>query len=446
MIILPEEDRKPSRILKWTFRLLMAFVVLFCTFLFMLNILSGTSEAHRRGLEQAMSDVFKSHVTIGQLKTFNLFPQFVIEMQDVRGQRPGEGAFRIEDIMLAFSFSDLLFKRNNIEDVRIKNLEFSPGVIGDHPLQISSLVIEPDSALKQPAFHILGRYGSMPLDVLFGIKRTATAPRASYEIEAVNPVILTSGPFVLTAVYKQTDKREPLLADAVLTLHEKKVAEGSILADEDNDKIKFKTSFLIGKSQGTVTTALGSPDQDWDFEMVALDDIMGANPVWAEISAAWRETTRKSPEALQVTQAPSALAVTIKTLEGSVSGTDLQGRFVSTHDGVTGWWTGTLSSLPATKQDQSASGQVTCALVDLVAQIDVLQTDVMVVVLGDKTLKASVSVNPYGGKVTAKIDKVSANKASLFGLKPDAFLAHKDTLHLVDAPACLDLLGQKVSP
>ena len=90
--------------------------------------------------------------------------------------------------------------------------------------------------------------------------------------------------------------------------------------------------------------------------------------------------------------------------------------------------------------------QVTCALVDLVAQIDVLQTDVMVVVLGDKTLKASVSVNPYGGKVTAKIDKVSANKASLFGLKPDAFLAHKDTLHLVDAPACLDLLGQKVSP
>lgn len=441
MIILPPEERKPSRVLKWTFRLLMGCIVLFCLFLFMLKILSGTSESHRRGLEQAMSDIFKSKVTIGTLKTFNIFPQFLIEMDHLRAQGVGGMVFDAASVRLAFSFGDIFFKRDNLEDILITNLAFAPGVIGEEGLLLESVRIEPESALKQPAVHMQGLYGSRPFVVDFGIKQVAGVGRPRYEIPQKNPFRIVSGPFQFSAVYQLDSSNQPSMEQAVLTLNDKQIADGRVVVLRDGQTTRFESHFKSGDSAGTLTTGLNGQDWLWKFDTLDLADVYGEASLRTLITKAWREMPEGKSAAQPLTSSPpSLIEIVLRKLSGAVTAEDVHGRFVVSDEAMTGWVVGKVTSMP----HKPEAGSLDCALIDLKAAGDRLKADAVPLHFGATALKGTFSYDRESGAASFGVDRKAGAADSLFGLKPDAFLMHQNELHLEESPACSRLLGAEV--
>lgn len=117
---------KASTIKTWIIRILLAITVIIVVTLLMLSLLGGTSDSHRRGLEQAFSDFLKADVRIGELEQFNIMPQLVFKTNDVRGvMRDNKDEFLADRLEIAFSFSDLVTGRSRIENFQLKNLRFS---------------------------------------------------------------------------------------------------------------------------------------------------------------------------------------------------------------------------------------------------------------------------------------------------------------------------------
>ena len=115
-----------SKTTTWTIRILCAFVVFIGICLAMLSTLGGTSEHHRLGIEQAFSESLKANVKIGVLEQFNILPQLALQAKDIHGVfRESKNEFMIDKLRIVFSFLDIAFGRNRIEDFQIENFRFS---------------------------------------------------------------------------------------------------------------------------------------------------------------------------------------------------------------------------------------------------------------------------------------------------------------------------------
>lgn len=153
---------------KWIFRILITFSVLCGLVLFGLRISSGTSDTHKRGLEQAFSQISLGHATFGALKTFNLFPQFSIEVADLRiTNLKGMGALSADHILISFGAFDLILKNRKIEAFHVQNLTVSQGVYTPLDFYIKDAGIYPDQNQDSAHFILAGAYGSEELKARF---------------------------------------------------------------------------------------------------------------------------------------------------------------------------------------------------------------------------------------------------------------------------------------
>lgn len=149
---------------KWTLRVLIALVVMACMGLLMVKIVSGTGEPQQKGLEQTFSKIFGGEARFGKLLTFNLFPQFTVDINalEISGIH-GTGQARADEFRVGFGAIDLITKNRKIEKFFLKNLYMGDGVYFPVALDLAEAGIFAGDAKDTGKFAFSGTFGDMPL-------------------------------------------------------------------------------------------------------------------------------------------------------------------------------------------------------------------------------------------------------------------------------------------
>ncbi len=170
---LPPVEKKPqSPLVKWTVRLFL--LVLFVGFFFFLslNFLAGKTDAHKKGLEAALSELVKKPVIITELKEFNIIPQFHFEVNGVTSSN-----ITVEKFAISYGFWDLFLGRPYIESLRFENLRVPPAILTNLPLFIENAAI-----LDSGIFTFNGFLGKDVLKGTIPLTRLEGRFRPSYHI------------------------------------------------------------------------------------------------------------------------------------------------------------------------------------------------------------------------------------------------------------------------
>lgn len=440
MIILPPEEKKPSPVAKWIFRILLTLCIFVGMGLFGLSILSGNSDTHRRGLEQAMSNIFHTNVRILKLQTFNFFPQFVIDAEDVEGiSTSGAVTFHAQRILVAFSLFDILSKRGLIEDLQIKDLTLQEGVVGPQELVFSSMKIIPSTAGKPPYVDIKGTYGGTPLAATLELTLVPNRWRPAYRFLPGAPVNVTMGRFALTGLLGANKDDYQEVNGLSLRLDGEEILTGSILVKPVEGKFALHIKFNLGESSGLLVYVPSKSHQQLSFEKVNFDDFMKNDPVWMKLVKVWKEEVARGVSAHSETEpTPDRVSLKIKELQGAVSGQSISGEFVYTNDHITGWWQGQLNQISAKNAKIPTSSEVTCALLRMTPKGNAWATDYMITVLSPLTVKSRLEIDYQSGKIKYQTDRVSEG-VSTFSQDLSAFGLYRTELELEKTKVCSEI-------
>jgi hypothetical protein len=186
---------------KWIFRLLTLIAVLCALALFGLKIVSGTSDSHKRGLEQAFSQIFKGDAKFGTLKTFNLFPQFSIEIEKLEISGIQQiGRITAEHALISFGPVDLLTKSRVIEDFHLKNVNVSEGLYTPLALQLDDVGIYPNDKQDAAQLNFTGKYGEQEFKAVFAMAMKQGLP-AKYFFNETNDFTMNLGPVQISGLF-----------------------------------------------------------------------------------------------------------------------------------------------------------------------------------------------------------------------------------------------------
>jgi hypothetical protein len=156
-----------STTLNWLLRITIFLIVLIGICLFMLTTLSGTSDSHRQGLEQAFSQAANEPIEITELKKFFIFPQFRVETGFIQSLRPSGNApaFSLQSLTLGFGFYDILFRTKKIQDFQIENLRLASGHADIPDMNFPKIGIQVETKNPQNAFfEIEGSQGDQKIE------------------------------------------------------------------------------------------------------------------------------------------------------------------------------------------------------------------------------------------------------------------------------------------
>ena len=167
----------------WIIRILLVIVFIVTVGLLMLSTLGGTSDSHRKGLEQAFSDTLKANVEVARIEEFNIMPQLSIKVDGVHGiYQDTKNEFMADKVKIAFSLADLATGKSRIEDFQLENFRFSAD--SEYDLQLRYAGIKPG---KTPSFTADGRYGGRKFDMAVSILQD-TAGRTAYYFDKANDI------------------------------------------------------------------------------------------------------------------------------------------------------------------------------------------------------------------------------------------------------------------
>lgn len=213
---------------KWFFRLLVLLATVVALALFALQILSGTSETHKRGLEQAFSEIFKGDAKFGTLKTFNLFPQFALEIEKLQIAGINNlGNLTADHFLISFGSIDLATKNRQIENFQAKNLYISEGVFTPLTLQLDDIGLHATDKADAGKLSFKGKYGTQDLtgEFMMGMK---SGVRPKYFFNGQNPFAMNVGFSQLSGVFN------PYVAGGA------KMSDLKIFAQKTNGQLECK--------------------------------------------------------------------------------------------------------------------------------------------------------------------------------------------------------------
>ena len=447
MIILPPEEKKPSPVAKWIFRILLALCIFIGMGLFGLSILSGTSDAHRHGLEQAMSNIFRTNVRIIELKSFNLLPQFLVDVQDVQGvPTSGTGAFFAKRITVAFALLDILRKKGMIEDFQIEDLHLEAGLIGPKELVLNSVRIVPATSGESPFVEIKGAYGSTALDASVGLDQLPGRMRPAYRFIPGAPVKLNLGEFSLTGILGANRDDYQEIKNISLKLSNEEVLSGSILLKPVDGKFALHITFKLEGSSGLFVYVPSGHRQTLTFDKANLDDFTKDKPLWLKLIQAWHRDIKNSASATMGKNAVSdQVSLKINELHGAFTGNKIEGEFIYGDEHITGWWRGNLDGIRAKNEKIPAGGAVECALVRFAPKGESWISDYVITVLPPFSVKSLLEINKQAGMMKYKTEQV-AKGISVFGEDLSPYSLYREELGLAKNNICADIPGFAPAP
>lgn len=145
----------------WIIRILLAVIFLIVISLLIFSNMGGTSEHHKKGLEQAFSDSLGADVEIVRIEEFNIMPQLSLKMGGVHGVlRDTKNEFMVDKLEIAFGLWDLATGHARIENFQLNNFRFSKDSAYDFKIIHAGI-----EATKEPSFSAIGEYGGQSFDV-----------------------------------------------------------------------------------------------------------------------------------------------------------------------------------------------------------------------------------------------------------------------------------------
>lgn len=189
---------------KWFLRILLTICVLIGFILFALNVVSGTSETQKRGLEQAFSQIFKGSARFQKLDSFNLFPKFSLqisglEISGIPSAGTQEGVVRADLLGIGFGSEDLFLKTRLIERFDIKALFASEGTLLPLRLEIAQAGISRTGA-ESAQFAFSGSYGGKELKGAIDMK-PSSAEGSKFGLAEENKFTMNIGALQVSGLY-----------------------------------------------------------------------------------------------------------------------------------------------------------------------------------------------------------------------------------------------------
>lgn len=240
---------------KWLFRILMIMIVIGGLALFGLQIVSGTSDKHKQGLEEAFSQIFQGSAKFGALKAFNLFPQFSIEIENLEISGIAvSGIMNIAKAEIGFGPIDLILKNRKIEKFYLKDLTISAGVYTPLSLKLADAGIYKDEATGNGKFAFSGNYGTHPINGQIDMAVEGNV-RPKYFFNEKNNLILTINAVVVKAAFSPYATTGPEISQITLSGEGKNMKmECSMPSDKIISLQKFMSD-VIAKSAEIQSTS-----------------------------------------------------------------------------------------------------------------------------------------------------------------------------------------------
>lgn len=226
---------------KWIFRLLVLVAVLGALALFGLQVASGTSDSHKRGLEQAFSQIFQGEASFGQLKTFNLFPQFSIEVEKLRIDRiKNSGSLSADHMLISFGPFDLIAKNRVIENFHLTHLKIDEAVFTPLALYLEDAGIYPNEKQDAARFILSGTYGAQELKAQFAMNMTSGF-RPKYSFDKENEFTINLGPVQTSGLFNPYRENGAAMHQIKMTAQ---IKEGRIECQLPPEKTVELSAFL----------------------------------------------------------------------------------------------------------------------------------------------------------------------------------------------------------
>lgn len=239
---------------KWIFRLLVTFVVLGGLCLFGLQIVSGTSDKHKRGLEDAFSQMFQGTAKFGQLKAFNLFPRFSIEIENLEVTGISvSGTINAAQAEIGFGPLDLILKNRKIEKFYLRDLNISEGVYTPLSIYLADAGLYKNDTKDTGRFSFSGDYGTQPINGQIDMAMDkGVIPKYFFNEE--NNTIITIGAVQIDAIFMPYTVNGPQVKKIMLSGEGKGV---KMECELPSDKAIPLTQFMkevIGKTADIKST------------------------------------------------------------------------------------------------------------------------------------------------------------------------------------------------
>ncbi|HNQ91686.1 MAG TPA: hypothetical protein PKI93_02020 [Alphaproteobacteria bacterium] len=202
----------------WIIRILLTLIILIGLTIGALNMLAGTSNAHKQGLESAFSGALKGQTTFGVLNAFNVFPQFSVDIEDLYTTNAmGQGDIKAKNVKFSFNFFDLLLKRHQIGGLDITDLEIEKGIYTNQTFFASLIKIFPTKDDNQSHMSITGHYGILPLSITIDMKQIGTPPELSFRFDKENKFSLEMGRTKVSGFFTPGTKTNTALQNLVIS-------------------------------------------------------------------------------------------------------------------------------------------------------------------------------------------------------------------------------------
>lgn len=170
-----------------------------------LQLVSGNGESQRKGLENAFSMTLQGTAQIKTLHSFNLMPQFNIELEglDVSGMPQG-GTLTADKLHVAFGLIDLSRGTRKIEVFSVQDMVVGKGVLADAPITVQTAnitpVSDPKTGQKSGLFTVKGKIAESQLVAEVSMLAYDTS-RPSYSFNEENSFTVTVGGITATGIY-----------------------------------------------------------------------------------------------------------------------------------------------------------------------------------------------------------------------------------------------------
>ena len=171
-----------------------------------LQLVSGNGESQKKGLENAFSLTLQGTAQIKVLHSFNLMPQFNINLEglDVSGMPQG-GTITADKLHVAFGLIDLSRGTRKIEIFTAQNMVIGKGVLADAPITIQTAQIGPPVAgknadEKRGIFALKGKIAESTLTAEVTML-AYDGTRPSYSLDEENVFTITVGQVTAKGIY-----------------------------------------------------------------------------------------------------------------------------------------------------------------------------------------------------------------------------------------------------
>lgn len=213
------EKKKSNPLIRWLFRLVMFFVVLFVLALIAMNVLNGTGSVQKSSIENIMGDAFNGKGFIKHLNQFSALPYVTLELQDsVVLDKENETKLMMNVDYFAFhtGLINIILKRPTFRRIEITNFFAAPGTIAEKAIIIDHVTPVKDSN----KLSVKGQYSQLPFAFTVEMEPLYTGGDLTYgfKLAKESTVEGTIGPLDIS--FKISNAHGGFFFDA-LTLKEK---------------------------------------------------------------------------------------------------------------------------------------------------------------------------------------------------------------------------------